>query len=134
MFFEACKEKSPIEAGVDMFGLSYSTSLVSLVTGIAIKKTGRYVIPMGVGWMLTVIGAALLTTLRADSSIAEAVGFLVVIGTGAGIIYVSVIFPILASIPVTQTAPSTALNVFCRSFGSVSPLCDDFPSLSQRDQ
>jgi len=43
----------------------------------------------------------------------------VVIGSGIGIVYVSVIFPILASIPVTQTAPAMALYVFSRNFGSI---------------
>ena len=84
--------------------------------------------------MLTIIGAGLLTTLRADSNIAKAVGFQVVIGSGVGIIYVAMIFPILASIPVTQTAPAMALYVFSRNFGFVSPLSDVFFSLSQRDQ
>ena len=71
--------------------------------------------------MLTIIGAGLLMTLLTDSSIAEAVGFQVVIGSGVGMIYVATMFPILASIPVTQTAPAMALYVFSRNFGTVSP-------------
>ena len=100
------------------------------MAGIAIRKTGRYLITIGVGWMLTIIGAGLLTTLLTDSSIAEAVGFQVVIGSGVGIVYVAMIFPILASIPGTQAAPAMALYVFSRNFGFVSPLSDDFLSLS----
>jgi hypothetical protein len=99
------------------------------VAGIAVKKTGQYLILIYAGWILIIIGAGLLTTLRADSSIAKAIGFQVVIGSGVGMVYVAIIFPILASIPVTQTAPATALYVFSRNFGYVSPLSDDFPSL-----
>lgn len=77
--------------------------------------------------MLIAIGAGLLTTLDADSSIAKAIGFQVVIGSGIGTVYVVTIFPILASTPVTQTAPAMALFVFSRNFGSVSPFSDDFP-------
>jgi hypothetical protein len=120
VFFEACKEKSPT-GGVDGFGLTYSISLIGLVGGIALKKTGRYLMLIYVGWTLIIIGAGLQTTLRADSSIAKAVGFQVVIGSGIGMVYVAVIFPILASIPVTQTAPAMALYVFSRNFGYVSP-------------
>ena len=83
-----------------------------------------------VGWILIIIGAGLLTTLGADSSVAKAVGFQVVIGSGVGMVYVAIIFPILASMPVTQTAPAMALYVFSRNFGYVSPLSDDFRSLS----
>jgi hypothetical protein len=91
-----------------------------------IKKTGKYLTPLYVGWVLTIVGAGLLTTLRADSQFAKAVGFQLVIGSGVGIVYVANIFPILASIPVTQTAPAMALHVFLRNFGSVSPLLADF--------
>jgi hypothetical protein len=72
--------------------------------------------------VLTVLGAGLLTTLHANSSLSKSVGFQLVIGGGVGIIYVVTLFPILASIPVTQTAPSMALYVFSRNFGYVSPL------------
>jgi hypothetical protein len=107
---------------VDLFGLSYSISLIAIIAGVAVKKTGKYVIPTYIGWALMVAGAGLLTTLRADSSFAKSVGFQLVIGGGVGIIYVVSLFPILASIPVTQSAPAMALYVFSRNFGYVSPL------------
>jgi hypothetical protein len=91
------------------------------VAGVTVRRTGNYVIPTFVGWVLTIVGAGLLTTLRADTSLSKSVGFQIVIGGGVGIIYVVTLFPILASIPVTQTAPSMALYVFSRNFGYVSP-------------
>jgi hypothetical protein len=126
VFFEACKDKSPTGAGVDIFGLSYSISLIAIVAGIAVKKTGKYLNTIYAGWMLTVIGAGLLTTLRADSSLAKSVGFQLVIGGGIGILYVVTLFPILASIPVNQSAPAMALYVFSRNFGYVSPFPSNF--------
>jgi hypothetical protein len=121
VLFEACKEKSPTEAGIDLFGLSYTTSLIALMTGVVVKKTGNYVIPIHVGWVLMIIGAGLLTTLRADSSMAKYIGFQVPIGCGVGIVYVVSLFPILASIPVTQSASAMALFVSSRNFGQVGP-------------
>ena len=118
-FFEACKEKSPTAAGVDILGLTYSGTLMMLVAGITVRKTGQYLILTYISWILMAIGAGLLTTLRADSSIAKAIGFQIVIGSGAGL-YVTTIFPILASTPVTQTAPAMALYAFSRNFGYVS--------------
>jgi len=119
VFFEACKDRSPSGAGVDLFGLSYSISLIAIVAGVAVKKTGKYVIPTYVGWVLTIVGAGLLTTLSANSSLAKSVGFQLVIGAGVGITYVVTLFPILASIPVTHTAPAMALYVFSRNFGYI---------------
>lgn len=119
VFFEACRDKSPTEAGVDMFGLSLSFSLVPLVGGIVVKKTGKYVLPTFVGWVLTVVGMGLLTTLHANSSLSKSVVFQIITGSGVGIAYVVLVFPILAAIPVTQTAPAMALYVFSRNFGYV---------------
>ncbi|KAI0291116.1 major facilitator superfamily domain-containing protein [Russula brevipes] len=119
VFFEACQGRSPTGAGVGLFGLSYSTSIISLVAGLTVKKTGKYMIPIYVAWMLTIVGAGLLTTLSANSSLAKSVGFQLVIGPGIGATLVVSLFPILASIPVTQTAPAMALYVFSRNFGSI---------------
>ena len=120
VFFEACKDRSPSRAGIDLFGLSYSISLIAIVAGVAVKKTGKYMSTTYIGWALMVAGAGLLTTLHADSSTANSVGFQLVIGGGVGIIYVVALFPILASIPITQTAPAMALFVYSRNFGYVS--------------
>jgi hypothetical protein len=120
-FFEACKETSPTEAGIDLFGLTFSLGLIAIVAGIVVKKSGNYVIPTFVGWVLVVVGVGLLTTLHVDSSIAKGIGFQIIIGSGGGIIYVITMYPILASIPVTQNAPAMALYVFSRNLGNVSP-------------
>ncbi|KAH9956871.1 iron permease [Russula dissimulans] len=119
VFFEACKGKSPTGAGVDLFGLSYGTSLVALSTGVAVKKTGKYMTPIFIGWICVIVGAGLLTTLNENITIAKSIGFQIVIAGGLGSIYVTTLFPILASIPVTQTAPAMALFVFSRNFGTI---------------
>ncbi|KAH9993180.1 major facilitator superfamily domain-containing protein [Russula vinacea] len=119
VFFEACKDKSPTRAGVDLFGSSYSITVTAVVAGIVVKKTGNYSTLIYTGWILITIGAGLLTTLRADSSLAMSVGFQIVIGSGVGTICVATLFPILASLPVTQTAPAMALYVFSRNFGYI---------------
>ena len=112
--------------------MSYSISLIAVAAGIAVKKTGKYLIPLYAGWSLTIVGAGLLTTLRADSNFAKAVGFQLVVGGGVGIVYVVNLFPILASIPVTQTAPAMALYAFSRNFGYVSPPPADFLFFARR--
>ncbi|KAH9979111.1 hypothetical protein BGW80DRAFT_1455769 [Lactifluus volemus] len=118
-FFEACKETSPTKAGIALFGVSFSLGLIAIVAGIVVKKSGNYVIPTFVGWVLVVVGVGLLTTLHVDSSIAKGIGFQIIIGSGGGIIYVITMYPILASIPVTQNAPAMALYVFSRNLGNI---------------
>ena len=122
IFFEGCKDRSPTEAGIDLFGLSYSTSLIAIVAAIAVKKTGKYLTSIYIGWAMTIVGAGLLTTLGASSSLAKSVGFQIIVGGGVGITCAVTLFPILASIPVTQTAPAMALYVFSNNFGYVRHL------------
>jgi hypothetical protein len=62
VLFEACKETSPTEAGIDFLGPSCSFGLISIVAGVVVKKSGNYVIPTYVGWVLAVVSAGLLTT------------------------------------------------------------------------
>ncbi|KAH9962072.1 major facilitator superfamily domain-containing protein [Lactifluus volemus] len=102
VFFEACKVTSPTEAGIDLFGLSCSFGFIAIVAGVVVKKTGNYVIPTYVGWVLAV-----------------SIGFQLVIGSGVGIIQIISMYPILASIPVTQNAPAMALHVFLRNLGNI---------------
>jgi hypothetical protein len=129
VFLEACKDKSPTDAGIGLFGLLYGISIVALVTSLTVKKTGKYVVPLYIGWALMISGPGLLTTLRADSSMAKSIGFQLVIGGGIGTIYTGSLFPILAPIPVTQTAPAMALSAFSQNFGYVSsPSCRVLPS------
>ena len=128
IFFEACKDRSPTLAGVDTFGLSYSISLVAIATGVVVKKTGNYQILLYVGWVLTVVGAGLLTTLRSDSSMAKSIGFEIVIGCGLGVVSIVTMYPILASIQVSQTAPAMAFLIFARNFGNVCRFPKGIPS------
>jgi len=64
-----------LSVAVVLFGLSYSISLIAVVAGIAVKKTGKYLIPLYAGWVLTIVDAGLLMTLHADSNFVKAVGF-----------------------------------------------------------
>ncbi|KAI0291115.1 major facilitator superfamily domain-containing protein [Russula brevipes] len=73
VFFEACKDKSPSGAASSPSWRRRS------------QKTGKYVAPTYVGWVLTIVGAGLLTTLSANSSLAKSVGFQLIIGAGSRI-------------------------------------------------
>ncbi|KAI0259685.1 iron permease [Gloeopeniophorella convolvens] len=119
VFFEACKVENATKAGVDLFGLSYGISLAAVFAGIFVEKTGKYRGISYVGWILMVVGAGLLTTLRVDTNLAQSIGYQVVIGAGVGFIYVVSVFPILASVSVTQTAPALAFYVFTGNFAFV---------------
>ncbi|KAF7289732.1 Iron permease [Mycena indigotica] len=118
-FFQACKDASPIAAGVDIFGASQTIAPSSLVAGLIIQRFSRYRQPMWFGWSIVILGAALYGQINENTSRATNFGVQVLLGVGIGINYVAAYFPVLAPIPVTQSAPALAFFVFLRNFALI---------------
>ncbi|KAJ7641556.1 iron permease [Roridomyces roridus] len=119
VYFQACKDAGPTAAGVDGFGLSYTISPTCLLSGLVVQKTLRYRQPMWFGWILMIVGCALLGTLDENSSRSMCYGFQALVGVGMGIIYVTAYFPVLAPVPVSQSAPALAFFTFLRNFALI---------------
>ncbi|KAI0045564.1 MFS general substrate transporter [Auriscalpium vulgare] len=119
VYFQACKEASPIAAGVDSFALSYTISPMSVITGVLIQKTQRYRPFMWVGWVFMIVGVALLCTLGADSSRGSALGYQILAGIGIGIVYIAAYFPVMGATDVKQSTPALAFFTFLRNFALV---------------
>ncbi|KAF9222807.1 MFS general substrate transporter [Gyrodon lividus] len=118
VFFQGCKGASPVKSGI--YGLALSAlAPAAIVSGLVVKRTGRYRPLMWVGWCFLLVGLGLMSTLRANTSSGFAVGFLVIVGIGIGIEYATTMYPIQAPLPVTQNAPALAFMWFLRSFAGV---------------
>ncbi|KAF9234171.1 major facilitator superfamily domain-containing protein [Melanogaster broomeanus] len=83
VFFQGCKGASPVMSGVYGLGLS-ALAPAAIVSGLLVKKTGRYRLQMWVGWCILLVGLGLMSSLRANTSPGLAVGFLVIVGIGIG--------------------------------------------------
>ncbi|KAJ7141915.1 major facilitator superfamily domain-containing protein [Mycena crocata] len=119
IYFQACKDAGPTASGVDAFGLSYSISPSCMIAGLVVQRSARYRQPMWVGWVLMILGTALLGTLDENSRRSACYGFQVLVGVGMGIIYVTAYFPVLAPIPVSQSATALAFFTFLRNFALI---------------
>ncbi|KAI0026720.1 iron permease [Vararia minispora EC-137] len=119
VYFQACKDASPTASGVDAFGLSFTISPSSIITGITVQATHAYRPQMWLAWVLMLLGTGLLSSLSADGSRAQAYGFQVLAGIGIGIVYVAAYFPVLAPIPVRQSTPALSFHTFLRNFAQV---------------
>ncbi|KAF8837708.1 MFS general substrate transporter [Paxillus ammoniavirescens] len=118
VFFQGCKGASPVMSGVYTLGTS-ALAPAAIISGIIVKKTGRYRLLMWVGWIFLLVGLGLMTTLRANSPVGDAIGYSVIVGIGIGIEYATTMYPIQAPLPVTQNAPALAFMWFLRSFAGV---------------
>ncbi|KAH9933611.1 iron permease [Epithele typhae] len=117
VYFQACLGVSPFRSSVDQLSANLFSPLFSIIAGIVIKKTGRY-LPINVfGWTVQIIGFSLLTLLKADSPTGLWVPLQMIAGAGVGSIWAGNVFPILAAVPVPRMAAALAFQNFVRSFG-----------------
>lgn len=119
VYYQACKNASPIASGVDLFGTAFTIAPMSVVSGVIITVTKKYRPPIWFGWGLVLIGHGLLSTLHADTSRAKSIGYQIILGSGIGLVYSSIYFPVLAPLPVSSNAPALALYMFLRTFSQV---------------
>jgi hypothetical protein len=133
VYFQAVKDASPIRSGVDIFGATFTIAPFAIINGISILLLNRYRPQNYLAWVLGIIGMALLSTLKADSSRGLNIGYQIIEGAGLGILFTATTFPILASVEVTQAAVALAFFTFVRCFAQVSethPMVPRFPLYS----
>ena len=93
---------------------------ILVATGASIAASKVYRVQLWVGWVALITAMGLISTVQADTPTAHMVGFTVILGFAAGIIYSATYFPVLAPLPVSENAHALALFAFFRSFAGVS--------------
>ena len=121
-YFQACKGASPIKSGVDALPFAATLGVVLMLTGVSVAVTKAYRAQLWAAWACFVVSLGVMSTVDADTPLARALGFSVLVGVGAGVIYASTYYPVLAPLPVSENAHALALFAFFRSFASVRPL------------
>ncbi|KAJ7101372.1 major facilitator superfamily domain-containing protein [Mycena belliarum] len=118
-YFQACKGASPTASGVDVFGLGFVIAPSNIIAGLTISRSNRYRPQLWLSWCFVMVGAGLLSTLKADSFRGKAIGFEAVLGVGIGILTTATYFPVLAPLPISENAHALAFFIFTRAFGQV---------------
>ncbi|KAI9055073.1 hypothetical protein LZ554_000038 [Drepanopeziza brunnea f. sp. 'monogermtubi'] len=119
VYFQAVRNASPSRAGVMLFPTATTIAPAAAICGVIITITGRYRIFHYLGFIFMSLGCGLFALLDEKSSVAMWVGFQVLFGLGNGMVYNSMIPPLLASLPPSEVATATASWTFFRSFGSI---------------
>lgn len=119
VYFQAVKNASPSRAGVELFPTATTIAPAAAISGVIITITGRYRAFHFLGFILMSLGCGLFALLDQDSGVAAWVGYQVLFGLGNGMVYNSMIPPLLASLPPSEVATATATWTFMRSFGSI---------------
>ncbi|KAI5474236.1 MFS multidrug transporter, partial [Pseudohyphozyma bogoriensis] len=84
VYFQAAKNASSLQSGIDLFSLSFTIAPFAILTGATVTATGHYKGQNLLGWAFTAIGFGTSTLLTVDSSKGAWVGFPVMTGIGLG--------------------------------------------------
>ncbi|THH31764.1 hypothetical protein EUX98_g2446 [Antrodiella citrinella] len=119
VYYQACKDASPIGSSVDMLTLSLVLAPCAVLGGVSVAKFQRFRPQLWIAWCLYIIGMGAFTVVRADTAKAVSIGLNVIIAVGGGILLSVVYFPILSPLSVSENAAALSFHGFCRLFAGV---------------
>ncbi|TFK30129.1 MFS general substrate transporter [Coprinopsis marcescibilis] len=105
-------------AGVETIPYSLGCSIMSVVSGIIVSKTGRYRPVMWVSFAIFTLGMGLMTQLDGTSTTAEKVLYTLVAAIGLGCLFQTPLIGLQAAMPIKDMATSTSTFGFIRTLGA----------------
>ena len=119
VYFQAVLGSTPSRAGVQILPTLMILLPFGIAGGLAVTKFGRYRPMHHIGFALMTLGFGLFTILTSGSSTADWVVFQGVTAAGSGLVLSSMLPAIQAELAEADSASSTAMFAFVRSFGAV---------------
>ncbi|KAK9767376.1 hypothetical protein K7432_002911 [Basidiobolus ranarum] len=119
LYFQIVRGDSATTSGLEMLPMMLSVSMCSIISGLTVTKTGIIVVWCWVGSAIMTVGTGLLTLWNADTGRGEQIGFLLVVGIGAGCCIQTLIFAGQSAVTHKDMGVVTALSTFFRSIGGV---------------
>ncbi|KAF9045814.1 MFS general substrate transporter [Hymenopellis radicata] len=119
IYFQVSKELSSTQSGLALFGVAISTPLASVVTGLLINRTQKYRPEIWTGWISVLLAFSLLSTIHEGTPMVVVVVYEVVLGTGFGMLFAALYFPVLAPLPLSSAAAAISFFSFLRMLAQV---------------
>lgn len=127
LYFQSVKQASPIRSGVLILPITCSEAIMGILTAIFMHQTGRYREVFWAGLALMTLGTGLYITFETTTPIAKIVGFEIIAGVGAGLLFEAPMIAIQNTVSQQDTATATSSIGFTRNvamsmsivFGSV---------------
>ncbi|KAJ6472378.1 major facilitator superfamily domain-containing protein [Mycena vitilis] len=116
VFFQACLGATPIRSAVYFLPAVLAATIFGLLAMLCITYMKKYRLVNWAGWCISVLGFGLISTMRADTSTAQWVGFQILTALGVGPLFEGPVFPLLAPLPTHRAASALALISFTRAF------------------
>lgn len=117
IYFQAIKNSSALESGVNMIPYMVANALFSLLAGIFVSKNGLFAPPAILGCAIGTVGCGLLATLDVNTSTATWVGYMILASGGIGIAIQQGFSAVQTALPAEQVSIGTAAVVASQSIG-----------------
>jgi MFS family permease len=117
LYQQVVRGQSPTSSGLQLFPLMVGLLVASIVSGQAIARTGRYKAFPIAGTALTVVGLLLLSGLDQSTGTVEAGAYMLVLGTGLGLVMQVLILAVQNSVSYSDLGVATSGATLFRSIG-----------------
>ncbi|KAJ2795742.1 hypothetical protein H4R21_004987, partial [Coemansia helicoidea] len=118
IWYTIVKNASATSGGLHLLPYLLSVSLMSIVSGFVVAKTGRYRLLVSLGTAVFVLGLGLLILFDEDINTGAQIGLLFIAGFGLGFNIEILLIVVQNSAPVADMAAATTLFLFIRTLGS----------------
>ncbi|KAH7087150.1 major facilitator superfamily-domain-containing protein [Paraphoma chrysanthemicola] len=118
LYFQAVLGATPILSGVYLLPQAVALSSMSMITGITIKKTGKYLPLIWFGMFMMTLGFGLFIDYDVNSSWAKIIVYQIIAGIGVGPNFQAPLIALQSLVPKRDIATATATFGFTRNLGS----------------
>lgn len=117
LFLQVVTGVSATQSGLLLVPLMAGILTTSIVSGRRISHHGRYKRYPIAGMMLTTVGLYLLSTMDPDTGVALASLYMVIFGSGLGLVMQVLVIAVQNAVDVTDLGAATSATTFFRSLG-----------------
>ncbi|KAL3419526.1 major facilitator superfamily transporter [Phlyctema vagabunda] len=118
LYFQSVRGASPLRSGILILPLISMEALTGIIAGVTIHKTGRYLELMYLGTIIATIGVSTFNLLDVKTTIAQIVGFQILAGFGAGLLFAAPLIALQACVSQSDTASATSTFSFTRNMAT----------------
>ncbi|MEY9876118.1 EmrB/QacA subfamily drug resistance transporter [Streptacidiphilus sp. MAP12-33] len=116
-FFQLARDNSPTMAGIMTLPMILGLALVSMLSGRVITRTGRWKAILVLGGVLTVVGVALMGTVRAHTDYWLLALDMFLIGSGLGMTMQNLVLSVQNQVRAEEMGAASAAVAFMRTLG-----------------
>ncbi|KAE8151060.1 major facilitator superfamily domain-containing protein [Aspergillus avenaceus] len=115
LYFQSAQQASPFRSGILILPFVLSEAATSLLAGILIHRSGRYLAIVRTGMFLVVVGSGLLINFTSDTPLPKIIIYQLIAGSGCGLLFFPPLLALQSNVSQADTASATATFGFVRN-------------------